>query len=559
MSAVPQKRTAAALLLLLWAAAGAQYVRFPGDSSRFVPAGADSLFIFSRDLAVAAQGAGLDRIRYADGSIRGDGLPKTLYLAEPVGAILYQRGIALPEIPSIRSRLDGVESFAPLFRNGALGFTRYRGRSGRNGIDIDVWEPREGGGRSLLFFPDGIVLDAETWATGPDAPGLDDLSGIWIDPPEYGVHDIPALVVRTLSRRHCLVVYIDGLGWDALEQSLLEDDNAMPADTVRMARAAYPPVTRINYRAMIGLPGGATLFQELYALGVSYTVLEGETMIYPVPGRLVLHGERDPVARDAAVFRDALTAAGEPGLSLLWVHFHGLDDLNHRWGPADERTRAHLLTLGDYCRRLRRVWPGGMLVVSDHGAHTCAGTAAGTAGGHGDFIFADMGIPLISAPGQGNGPGPPGISPEQAAMLLGAASIFAAGHEQGPAAAPDRAALMVITRADTLRFSAADSALFQERFELSFERKGETVVYRFTGRRFDELLPAGDAGGCERLTARSADGHTAVFTAADPGLRSLIIRYSPEERGDTGPFALYPEGDRFPNRIVKYLTTIICE
>jgi predicted AlkP superfamily pyrophosphatase or phosphodiesterase len=80
---------------------------------------------------------------------------------------------------------------------------------------------------------------------------------------------------------------------------------------------------------------------------------------------------------------------------LLWVHFHGIDDSGHTYGPESQQVDDKIVEVDNYYGRLISILPENTLIIAfaDHGMHPV--TEEGRSGNHGNLIFSDMVIPII--------------------------------------------------------------------------------------------------------------------------------------------------------------------
>ena len=75
---------------------------------------------------------------------------------------------------------------------------------------------------------------------------------------------------------------------------------------------------------------------------------------------------------------------------LIFVHFHGVDDIAQDYGPYARKTLEKIEEIDDYVRALAESFDGRVIITADHGLH---GTEEG--GAHGIFSSEDMIVPYI--------------------------------------------------------------------------------------------------------------------------------------------------------------------
>ena len=131
-----------------------QIIILPADSAKFKPGAADSVFIFTDDLAVTASGNNLPGIRFKDSAIYGENVPPTLQLRKPMGAILYHHNYAKKEIPVIIGRQNGTLPIEQLLRKYFLQMDRFKGHSEKGVIRINVCQKRQEQIPFMIFLKD---------------------------------------------------------------------------------------------------------------------------------------------------------------------------------------------------------------------------------------------------------------------------------------------------------------------------------------------------------------------------------------------------------------------
>jgi predicted AlkP superfamily pyrophosphatase or phosphodiesterase len=80
---------------------------------------------------------------------------------------------------------------------------------------------------------------------------------------------------------------------------------------------------------------------------------------------------------------------------LFFVHFHGIDDAGHSYGPGAPEEEAAIREVDAAVGRLLDAMPSGTLVIAfaDHGMHRVG--EAERSGNHGNLIERDMFIPIF--------------------------------------------------------------------------------------------------------------------------------------------------------------------
>jgi hypothetical protein len=222
---------------------------------------------------------------------------------------------------------------------------------------------------------------------------------------------------------HVLLLFLDGFGHlrykEALEAGLIPSLAALPEPL--LALTEYPPSTRVGTAALLtgappqvnGVEGrGArktdveTIFDVAAAAGLDVVAVEGEALAFNLRAADVqLSGDRDgDGSTDDNVLANALDVLGcaSGGCTgdatmpdLFFVHFHGIDDAGHTYGPGAPEEEATIREVDAAVGRLLGALPGGTLTIifADHGMHRVE--EEGRHGNHGNLIERDMLTPIF--------------------------------------------------------------------------------------------------------------------------------------------------------------------
>jgi hypothetical protein len=220
-------------------------------------------------------------------------------------------------------------------------------------------------------------------------------------------------VLKADAASRVLLILLDGFGY--LRFSQARDEGLAPElsslGEPLMALTTYPPITSVSMASLLtGAPPQVhgvdvrgerktetqTLFDVVSAAGRHAVAVEGESLPFNLPGAAVqLSGDRDGNgSTDDNVLANALAVveAGMP--DLLFVHFHGIDDAGHTYGPGSAEESSAVQTVDTAVGRLIEALPSDTLVllVADHGMHPVQ--EEGRLGNHGHLIEQDMLIPV---------------------------------------------------------------------------------------------------------------------------------------------------------------------
>lgn len=213
---------------------------------------------------------------------------------------------------------------------------------------------------------------------------------------------------------HVVLIFLDGFGFEKFQYSEKKGliDFQEDADLVFQAVSVYPPRTITGSAAVLTglLPkdnsvdrGGirnteaTTIFDIAAENGIPSYAIEGESLSFNLRNtEVVLSGDRDlNGGTDDNVFSNAMKIISESMPRLLWIHFHGIDDYGHTYGPDDPIFDGKIIEINGYLELIYSALPEDTLIIyfADHGMH--AVHEEGRLGNHNHLIYEDMVVPVI--------------------------------------------------------------------------------------------------------------------------------------------------------------------
>jgi len=225
---------------------------------------------------------------------------------------------------------------------------------------------------------------------------------------------MPEEVLITDTYDHVVMIFLDGFGFRkfqyAVEKGLINfQENA---ELIKQAITVYPPRTITGSAAVVTglLPKengvdrsgirkteATTIFDVAAENGISSIAIEGESLAFNLRNtELKLSGDRDlNGGTDDNVLANALEVINNSMPRLLWIHFHGIDDYGHTYGPADLKVDEKIVEVNGYLEQIYSALPENTLIIffADHGMH--AVHEEGRSGNHGHLIPEDMLVPVI--------------------------------------------------------------------------------------------------------------------------------------------------------------------
>jgi len=216
------------------------------------------------------------------------------------------------------------------------------------------------------------------------------------------------------SASHVLLLYLDGFGYvrytEALEADLIP--NLAQLDPPLRGITTYPSITSVSSASVLtGAPPSVhgadrrgirkteteTILDVAAAAGLEVAAVEGESLPFALrSAEITLSGDRDGNgSTDDNVLANTLAVLEEGMPHLLYVHFHGIDDAGHRYGPRTPEDEAAIRFVDDAVGQILAATPPDTLVIifADHGMH--AVNEDGRLGNHGHLVERDMYIPIF--------------------------------------------------------------------------------------------------------------------------------------------------------------------
>jgi hypothetical protein len=219
--------------------------------------------------------------------------------------------------------------------------------------------------------------------------------------------------LEALLARHVLILLLDGLSYQHYVETRQEGltPNLAALGEPLLGLTTYPPVTSVSMASLLtGAPPqmhGAfrrgirqteveTLFDAVSAAGLYGVAVEGESLPFNLrSAEIRLSGDKDGNgSTDDNVLANALAALDVGMPDLLYVHFHGIDDAGHTYGPGSPEELAAVHGVDSAVGQLIEALPENTMVIvlADHGMHLVE--EEGRVGNHGRLIEQDMFIPI---------------------------------------------------------------------------------------------------------------------------------------------------------------------
>jgi predicted AlkP superfamily pyrophosphatase or phosphodiesterase len=220
-------------------------------------------------------------------------------------------------------------------------------------------------------------------------------------------------ILREGRADQVLLLFLDGFGYLRFQEA--EAAGLVPVlsglDPPLLGLTTYPPITTVSTASLLtGAPPSIhgvetrgirkteqkTLLDAAAAAGLEAAAVEGEALAFQLRGAsFQLSGDRDgDGGTDDNVLSNALEVISGGMPDLLLVHFHGIDDLGHQYGPGAPEEQAKIQEIDRAVGEIFGALPPGTLVMifADHGMHQ--ETGSDRVGNHRHLIERDMLIPM---------------------------------------------------------------------------------------------------------------------------------------------------------------------
>lgn len=263
---------------------------------------------------------------------------------------------------------------------------------------------------AALIYSDGSVkkLNVNKGNIILNKKNIEDLKGIFL---YNNFHSITSAYYETKEfldkNERVLTVLLDGF---SLGQYEYAKDNGyisfLSNYFAHEALSVYTPVTNAGYAAIItgntpdinGIHDRSyremkvdSIFQHALDNSKKTILLEGDIKILNTEVEPQLHIDLNKDEdTDDEMFYSTLQAADE-NYELIFVHFHGIDDRGHSYGPYSEETMDYIKKVDGFISELNENWDGKIILTSDHGMHE---TEEG--GNHGECRSSDMIVPYFT-------------------------------------------------------------------------------------------------------------------------------------------------------------------
>ncbi len=239
------------------------------------------------------------------------------------------------------------------------------------------------------------------------AKSYKDIVGIYLTENYHSITDAYQHMIEYLENdEKVMTVLLDGFSYNQFK--LAQEKDYIPFLSKYFKHAAlsvYTPVTNAGFAAIItgqtpsvnGVHDRSvrdmkvkSIFEYTLEKDKEAVLLEGDIKILSTEIEPLLHIDLNgDGGTDDELYESALKAL-EGNYDLIFIHFHGIDDRGHTFGPYHRETMEYIKLIDQYIQELSLNWDGAIILVPDHGMHE---TSEG--GSHGICTQSDMVVPYF--------------------------------------------------------------------------------------------------------------------------------------------------------------------
>ena len=238
-----------------------------------------------------------------------------------------------------------------------------------------------------------------------------------ISPTVIEALDLPVLpestgqVIYEAEAEHAVMILLDGTQYKKLSDMANAEDLSFLGEGIIIQKglSVYPSISTSGSAAFLtslppldnGVFGygyrnteATTLFDIAAQDGKSVIAIEGNSLPFNLRNaETTLSGDRDGNGfSDDNVYENAMDIIGTQMPDLLYIHFHEIDDMGHKYGPESDQYESAITRVDGYLAGIYNALPEStlMIIFADHGMHT-----TNEGGNHGTLTADDLIIPMI--------------------------------------------------------------------------------------------------------------------------------------------------------------------
>lgn len=236
---------------------------------------------------------------------------------------------------------------------------------------------------------------------------IEDIVGIYLEDDFHTITESYNHMKASLENDEKLIfVLLDGLSQNQFDEAKISGHVPF-LETIyeKKALSVYRPVTNAGFAAILsgqtpdvnGIHDRSkrqldvpTIFDYALENNKKVALLEGNINILDLEIDPELHIDMDDDGdTDDEIFQTAMDLSSQE-YDLIFIHFHGIDDRGHEYGPLADETMDYIGKIDNYIEELSKNWNGKIILTADHGMHQFENR-----GSHGECIYEDMIVPFF--------------------------------------------------------------------------------------------------------------------------------------------------------------------
>ncbi len=235
---------------------------------------------------------------------------------------------------------------------------------------------------------------------------IKDVKTVIVNAPSKSIMDVYGAAENALKNgKDVTVIELDGMGCAAFDFFANKGSIIPPEAWGKYEKASvmFRPVSQPGLAAMLaGEDGSKTgildrsdrepktgdIFTKATEMKKTCAYIEGDGALIKTSQEPVINVDSNKNGlTDDEVF-DAAMKTSDDKPNLMFVHFHGIDDVSHDKGPYSHEALTTIKQVLDYSVQILEKREGRVIITADHGQHN-----AGEGGDHGKCIPEDMFVP----------------------------------------------------------------------------------------------------------------------------------------------------------------------
>lgn len=262
-------------------------------------------------------------------------------------------------------------------------------------------------GQTILLSSDYYIDSDSTVYAAAGQMKFENIEGIYLTNDYQSITNAYYDVIEYLGNdEKVMTVLLDGFSYNQFKMAHARNDIPFLSKYFKHpALSVYTPVTNAGFAAIItgetpnvnGVHDRSaremsvkSIFNYCLKNNKKPLLLEGDIKILNTEIEPELHIDLNKNKDiDDEIYESALKAA-EENYDFIFIHFHGIDDRGHSFGPYAKETMEYIKTIDGYLQTLSDEWEGNIVLVPDHGMHE---TDEG--GAHGICVQSDMIVPYF--------------------------------------------------------------------------------------------------------------------------------------------------------------------